>query len=359
MNDIDELKQYVIAHAHSQGMSADDYGPILDRIRDDRDGGAGSWAGEWSARARSLEDAGNPLEAVRYYTMARFPFADGDARQEAAARASVLFADWAEATPGIERLEVKTPGGRVRAWAGGLSAADPKPLLLFIGGIISTKEQWAPVLLQLAQYGMAGIVAELPGVGENELAYGLDGPSMITALLDAADGRAQTDRTYALALSFSGHLALRTALGEPRIRGVVGAGAPIHDFFTDRQWQLTVPRVTTDTLAHLTRTEPGEVYERIRDWALTDDELHALQIPVAHLTSGRDEIIPASDTERLRRAVSRIDIRVHDDVHGSPGHFAQTRIWTVLSILRMVGGLEEQERQLAAALSAAEGPSPA
>jgi hypothetical protein len=28
----------------------------------------------------------------------------------------------------------------------------------------------------------------------------------------------------------------------------------------------------------------------------------------------------------------------HDDVHGSPRHFAQTRLWTLLSVLRMRGG---------------------
>jgi hypothetical protein len=99
--------------------------------------------------------------------MAHFPHPDGDARAEARQQhAQKAFARWVADFPAVTTPEVPSPEGTVRAYAGGLSATDPKPLPLMCGGIISLKEQWAPVLLQLAEYGLAGAVTEMPGVGE-------------------------------------------------------------------------------------------------------------------------------------------------------------------------------------------------
>ncbi|AXI80207.1 alpha/beta hydrolase [Peterkaempfera bronchialis] len=351
-NDLAELKQFVVAQATSQGITPEQYGAVLDGVADDGDGGPGSWVRGWTEAGERLEREGRLLEAGRFYTMARFPYPSGSARREAEERARAVFSRWASGFPGIERLEVPTPAGPVAAWAGGLSVEDPKPLLLMSGGIISLKEQWAPVLLQLAEFGLAGVVTEMPGVGENPLPYDLSAPALLPAVLDAVAGRADTSRTYALALSFSGNLALHAALGDRRIRGIVGAGLPVHDFFTDRAWRATVPRVTVDTLAHLARTGPDRVFEELAPLALDHRRLSAVDIPVALVASARDEIIPPSDTERLRRSVRSLRLRVHDDVHGSPGHFPQTRLWTLLSVLRMTGDRLPQRLALAAQLRA-------
>ncbi|AKJ08824.1 hydrolase superfamily dihydrolipoamide acyltransferase-like protein [Streptomyces incarnatus] len=354
MNDLDELKQYAIAQARSQAVDDAALRPLLDAIRTDEDGTAGSWVHEWTRAAQRLEEQGRLLEAVRFHTLARFPFPDGAARRRAQERAAAVFTCWAEQFPQLSRLDVPTPHGPVRVWATGLDPARPRPLLLISGGIISTKEQWAPVLLELAAFDLAGVVVELPGVGENPLRYDADSHRLLSWVLDAVGDRADTSRTYALALSFSGHLALRAALTDRRLRGVVGAGLPVRDFFTDRRWQAKVPRVTVDTLAHLLGTAPHEVFDTIRDWGLAEDELRSLDIEVAHVTSLRDEIIPPSDSELLRRALPSADIRVHDDVHGSPAHFPETRLFTLLSVLRMRGGAPETVAVLQERLTAAE-----
>ncbi|MFC9295705.1 alpha/beta hydrolase [Streptomyces sp. NPDC057011] len=342
MNDIAELKNFVVAHTRSQGLPPEHYDALLARIGHDGDGTPGSWVAEWSAEAARLADGGRLLEASVHYNMARFPFVDGAARAAALESCTAAFAGWAADFPAIRRLDVELPAGRIRCWTTGLDAEVPRPLLVMTGGIVSIKEQWAPVLLQLGQLGFAGVVTEMPGVGENTLPYDADSHRMFSAVLDAVGDRADTSRTFALALSFSGHLALRAALSDDRIRGVVGAGAPLHDFFTDTEWQRSVPRVTTDTLAHLARTTPGEVYGVIKGWALAPEELAALRIPVAHVTSQRDEIIPPGDARLLRERVRSVRLLEHDDVHGSPRFFAQTRLWTLLSVLRMRGGYGDQ-----------------
>ncbi|MFH9674953.1 alpha/beta hydrolase [Streptomyces sp. NPDC017405] len=350
-NDIEELKQYVVAHARSQRMPPGHFESLLGRIHDDGEGTEGSWVREWTLAAERLERDGRLMEACQHYNMARFPYVDGPARQKAHERCVTTFDQWRASVPGLEALEVTLPEGRIRAWTAGLSATDPRPLLVMCGGIVSIKEQWAAVLTLVRSYGMAGVVLEMPGVGENTLCYAHDSHRMFSAVLDAVAPRADVRHTYALALSFSGHLALRAALVDDRIKAVIGAGAPVHDFFTEPRWQRTVPKVTVDTIAHLSGTKPDAVFDHIRGWALSDAELAALDIPVCYVASRRDEIIPRSDVLRLKRQVRRFRMTEHDDVHGSPDHFAETQLWMLLSLLRARGVLNKQRVSLAYALT--------
>jgi len=151
-----------------------------------------------------------------------------------------------------------------------------------------------------------------------------------------------------MAASFSGHLALRCALSDSRIRGVVTIGAPVSAFFTDQEWQRQLPRVTADTLAHLTGLDFAQLSRQLPAWALTEAQLEALRIPVAYLASARDEIIPPQEARLLRAHVSKLSMAVNDDVHASPGHITETRLWSALSLLRMSGAGGAQRAVLAA-----------
>ncbi len=337
MNDVDELRRYVLVHARAQGIPAAQYGAVLSRVRtDDDDDRPGSWVGEWSRLAESLEAAGRIVEASRCYGMARFPFAGDPAREQAAKRAAELFDRWRAGRAGIEPLDVQVGDGRMRCWASGLSAGERRPLLLVMGGIVTPKEQWGPMLTAVGRFGMAGVVAEMPGVGENTVPYGPDSWKMISALLDRVSDLADTGQTYAMALSFSGHLALRCAVEDPRLRGIVTAGAPIARFFVDRAWQATLPALTVDTLAHLTGAPASTLPDRLPGLALSAEHLAALDIPVHYLASLRDEIIPPGELDELR-ALPSLRLVTNDDVHGSPSHTTETRLWAVLSVLRMRG----------------------
>lgn len=340
MNDIDELKQFVLVHAKAQNIPPTHYTELLDRIDNDEDGASGSWAREWSRGAARLAADGKLLDACRDYNMARFPYVDGPARGRALVHCVDTFTRWAAEQPDLERLDLDLPGGRVGCWASGLADGPKgvrKPLLLVTGGIVSIKEQWAPVLLMARRLGMAGVVTEMPGVGENTLAYDGDSWRILSHVLDAVGDRADVSRTYAVALSFSGHLALRCAVDDRRIRGIATAGAPVSAFFTDAAWQRGLPRVTLDTLAHLTGAKVENLHPHLADWALTADQLSSLDIPVAYTVSLRDEIIPAADPELLRAHVRDLSLNTYDDVHGSPRHVAETRLWIIVSVLRMMG----------------------
>ncbi|AXK32423.1 alpha/beta hydrolase [Streptomyces armeniacus] len=350
MNDLAELKQFVIVHARSQKIKG--YRELLARIRTDAGDGTGSWAGEWTRAGDALRDGGRHLEACRHYAMARFPYVDGPGRQRAQDSCAEAFDVWRAAHPGVERLDLDLPDGRVRCWTSGLSAAEPRPLLVVMGGIVSVKEQWGPVLARIGRLGMAGVVTELPGVGENTLRYGGKSWQMLSSVLDAVGERADVSQTYAMTLSFSGHMALRCAVDDSRIRGVVTTGAPVSEFFTDAAWQDRIPRVTVDTLAHMSGREPADVRGGLAELALTDGQLAALDIPLRYVASSRDEIIPAAEAATLPRRVKDVRLLVHDDVHGSPRHVAETQLWCLRSLFEIRGVRGPQSAALGLLLGA-------
>jgi hypothetical protein len=352
MNDLDELRRHVLGHARVQDMAGAEYEAVLSRITNDDGDTPGSWVAEWTRTGEGLAREGKHLEALRHFNIARFPYVDGPARAAALNRAIQAFDRWRRAVPGIERLDVDLPGGRVRCWTAGLSGGGNRPLLLMMGGIVTIKEQYAPLLAQAEQLDLAGVVTEIPGAGENTLRYDADSPAMVSAVLDAIADRTDVSRTYAIALSFAGHLVLRAALADGRIRGVVTTGAPIGAFFTDAAWQARLPKLTRDTLAHVTGTAPDAVGAHIRGWELTAGQIAALDIPIAYVASTRDEIVPPADLVRLRGYARHLDMIEKDDVHGAPGHVDEVRLWTLLSALRMCGDRPAQAATLEAALGA-------
>lgn len=347
-NDLDELKEFARLHAKGQGMKARRLERILARIRTDEPGAADSWARVWSGEARAMAARGKPVQACQYYTLARFPHHGDDDRIAAQRGVVESFDAWRGSRGrGIEKLEFTTPDGTFAAWAAGLDAPDPLPLLVVMGGIVSVKEQWAQLLPRFAKLGFATVVAEMPGVGENTLPYGPDSWRLLGFLLDQLKGRAQERNVSLLTLSFSGHLALRAAAHDERIGRILTVGAPITRFFTDEGWWARVPQITKDTLVALTG-QPSEaaLAEAFRHgWALTPEELRAVRVPVRYVVSARDEIIPGGERAFLAEHLADVGFLEFDDVHGSPAHLGELRLWLLLQLLR-TNGIEDKRTKV-------------
>lgn len=322
-----ELRELAPLHARAQGIPAARCRALLARIGTAHGDGPDSWPAVWSRAGDQLAARGRHLAAARHYALARFPYVDGPARERAQRLAVRSFDRWRTTRPGIERVEVAHRGGRFAAWAAGLSTRRPRPLILVCGGIVSVKEQWAPLLARAEALGTAVAVTELPGVGENTLPYDAAAPAMVTALLDALAGRADVRRTSAVALSFGGHLALRAALGDPRIAGVATVGAPVRHFFTDSLGRPGLPATTLRTLARLTGHPEDGLAVALGNWALDDAELAALErLPVTYVAALRDRIVPLSDAAvLLRDARAPRQVLFADDEHGTPARLARVR----------------------------------
>lgn len=348
MDHLEELKEFARLHAKGQGMKAGRLERVLAGIRNDTPGAADSWARVWSVEAGRLAERGKSVEACRDYALARFPH-HGDPERVAAQRGVVeSFDAWrAKRARGIEKLDFSHEQGTFSAWATGLDGAEPRPLLLVMGGIVSVKEQWAQLLPRFAKLGFAAVVTEMPGVGENTLPYGPDSWRFLSFLLDRLGGRALDVNVSLLTLSFSGHLALRAAARDERIGRILTVGAPISNFFTDEHWWPRVPQITKDTLVALTR-EPGEaaLAESLHHgWALDPDELRAVKVPVRYVVSARDEIIPGTERMLLGEHLPDVGFIEFDDVHGSPAHLGELRLWLLLNLLR-TNGVEDRRTRL-------------
>lgn len=331
---LDELRDLVLLHARAQGIRTSACRALLARV-DRADGtGPGSWVHEWSRAGERLAAGGRHLDACRHFTLARFPCADSPERAEAGRRCVSSFDDWRRGR-GIDRFELDLPDGRVACWTNGLAPGSARPLLLVMGGIVSVKEQWAQFLLTAGRLGMAAVATEMPGVGENTLTYRTDSWRMVPTLLDALGERAPVDQTYALALSFSGQMAIRAALHDPRLRGVATVGAPVRAVFGDPDVVAALPATTLRALEHLTGRPGTDLPGRLAGLALTTDELGRLDIPVAYVRSRRDEIVPGAEPDLLARHVRGFTQIEFDDVHGSPAHLADTRLWIARALLGM------------------------
>lgn len=335
VNHLEELKEFARLHARSQGMDPQHTTRLLGRITNDTDGDPASWTSVWTGAGRAAAADGELLSACSHFALARFPHHGDPARQEAQRLGVETFDTWRQEQRDIERVELKLPDGEVACWASGLDAARPRPLLVVMGGIVSVKEQWARLLPLLRRLGFAAVVTEFPGVGENTTAYRPDSWRLLTELMDRLAGRADTSDTSMLTLSFSGHLALRAAAEDPRIRRVLTVGAPVAEFFTDETWWPKVPGITADTLVRLTESAGrDELRATLAEFALTAGQLRDVRVPVRYVASARDEIIPASDQRLLLGTAPDVRVKVFDDVHGSPAHLGAMRRWLIGSLLR-------------------------
>jgi pimeloyl-ACP methyl ester carboxylesterase len=319
-------------------MTGEQCRKILDCVSRTGDDEPGSWSAAWLDAGDEALQAGDPLNACRRYNLARFPFPETAGQRAAAHRCVAAFEQWRQTQRGIERRELRLLGEKVPVWASGLDTTARKPLLLVLGGIVSIKEQWAQFLVSARKLGMAVVVAEMPGVGENPLRYQADSENMLAALADAVAELTPIEGVYAVAMSFGGTMAMRWAAVDPRVRGVVTVGAPVSGFFTDRaRWQR-VPETTKRTLAHVTGLPAGKLPHALPEFGMTPDQLRKVAIPVHYVRSKRDEIVPAGDSDLLAAALPRFSRIDFNDVHGSPAHLTDTKLWIVRSLLDMNAG---------------------
>jgi hypothetical protein len=337
-----ELAELVLLHARAQGIAPDTCRRVIASVDTAEPVGAdgterGTWTWVWSSLARQYAAAGRPLEASRYYNLARFPHGGDEPRRRAAAACVHAFDTWRRRTGMIERLELDLPGGRVACWTAGLGAGRPRPLLVVMGGIVSPKEQWAPFLLAARRLDMPVLVTEMPSVGENTLVYGPAATDMLPQVLDRLGPATCAPGVHVVGLSFAGHLAMAAARHDPRIRGVLTVGAPVSRVFADPATWARLPRTTTATLAHLTRTEPGRTQRVLAPMALRPADLAALDIPVRYVASRRDEIVSRREWELLAEHVADMEWIEFDDVHGSPAHLIDTRLWLLRHVLLLRG----------------------
>ena len=332
MHDIDELRQYIVLHARAQRIPERVLRTVLADARDDS-AGPRSWTAAWSAQAEHAEAHGKHLLASGCYGLARFPYIDSPARARAHRECIAAFDRWRSTQGGMQRRTVARTDGTFIYYLQPPARAG-QPLLLVLGGIVSLKEQWAPLVPLARRLGFGVAVTEMPGVGENTTRYTPDSWRQLPALIDDASQVLDASRCLVAGLSFGGHLAVTAALHDPRIRGIVTVGAPLTAFFTPAQCP-SLPELTRTTLVHLTGIPPTDLPGALPQWALRPHDLQRLTVPVRYVASRRDEIVGPADVADLLRWVPDARCRTFDDVHGAPDHVRASRMYLIYSLLGM------------------------
>lgn len=326
---LQELKNFALLHCEAQQLKTEWVRQVLGKVTHAEGDEAGSWCAEWCRLAQRQEQQQNWAEATKLFNMARFPFAESEMQRKAHADCIENFGkSMKKARVKIETLS--PDDGTFKAYATGLDK--DWPVLVVCGGIVSIKEQWQRFLLLAERLRLCVVATEMPGVGENTLRYTPATWTQFSQILDALEGRADTHQCHLMAMSFSGHLALRAAAADVRIRGITTVGAPIASFF--REYNTTsVPKVTRRTLSHLTDLTQESLFIQIRDWQIGAGEMPRLTIPIHYLQSENDEIIPSSEVLSLNALAS--DVRVYrlPDVHGSPNNMHLVASWALASIM--------------------------
>lgn len=332
MLDLQELQGLVRLHAKAQGVRTRTTESVLSAVQRSEGLGPGAWAYEWCRAGDLAVYQGKTLEAVHLYNLGRFPFVDCLGRAMALERCVFTFQQWKKKQGNVVQLDIEHEGHRVSSYASNLGR-DRDALILVIGGIVSPKEQWAAFLDMAPRMQCSVVVVDFPGVGTNPLQLHASSSEWIGAVLDALRPFAQVDHTYAVGLSFGGHLLLQRALEDHRIRGITTIGAPIARFFQDPDWWQRVPTTTKLTLEHVTRLKAEPLWNMLNTLALSTNDLKRLRVPVTYIASLRDEIIPPDDWHAVASCVPHATLQAYDDVHGAPGHIDLIRKDIPLSIL--------------------------
>ncbi|MGA8119792.1 alpha/beta hydrolase [Rouxiella badensis] len=326
---LEELKNFVLLHCEAQQLKPGGVKEILKRITHAEGSEAGSWTAEWCRVALQMEQLQNWSDAAKLYNLARFPFVENEMQQTAHDACIENFEkSMAQAKVKFETLVLAE--GAFKAYATGLDKN--WPVVVVCGGIISIKEQWARFLLMAKRLKLCVVVTEMPGVGENTLRYTPETWTLFSQILDALQGRADTQQCHLMALSFSGHLALLAAAKDSRIRGITTVGAPVASFF--RQYNSTaVPLATRRTLSHLTGLTRESLFIQMPDWQIILNDAPKLAIPVHYLQSEYDEIIPSSEIQSLKKIAADARVYCLADVHGSPNNMHLVAPWVLASIM--------------------------
>lgn len=333
MDYLDEVKNLVLLHARAQGMSPRRCRSTLSSITTLNDGDGG-WADVWVDAGTALAEAGKHRDAVQCLNLARFPFASTPGQKQAYKGCTSQFAAWAAEIDGMEKLGASIDGTNVPVWFRGLPIDAPAPLLLVIGGIVSPKEQWSDILVSARVLGMAVVIVDFPGVGENSTRYTGASSALISAVVDTVAARMMIDGVHALAMSFGGTLVLRAATTDPRIRSIVTVGAPVRYLFGAASLAGELPTTTVRTLEHVTGAQGSDLESTLAQCALDDRELDRIKIPVLYIRSSRDEITPAAESQLLLDRLVGSRVVEFDDVHGSPAHMTAVRLLTIGALTR-------------------------
>lgn len=200
------------------------------------------WVPAWREVARRHEERGDELEASgdvqgarraylqakTYYSIARFPDAITPAKAEVSAACSRAYLKaCAHLDPPLEVVDIPHGGTTFRAHFRAPAQGGPHPAILVMCGSDVFKEDRGWAGERAMEQGMASLVMDAPGTGENPVPWAPESVSAWVTAVDWLASRPEVDggRIGAFGISRGGYSVMQLAGTYPeRVRAVVANG---------------------------------------------------------------------------------------------------------------------------------------
>jgi 2,6-dihydroxypseudooxynicotine hydrolase len=293
----------------ANGIDYNDFQATTARVAHWRD-----WCGEWARTAalheRLAEEAmarGSPLSAADAYVRAalchhfgKFVFFDDMDAAHAASAATVENYGKALAllSPPGERVRIPYGDTTLPGYLRMPEGVSRPPVVFFICGLDSVKEEMHTFEPLFHQRGMATLTLDGPGQGESTalpIEPAFEKPA--SAVVDFLGGRSDIDgsRIGAIGVSLGGYYVARAAAYETRLTCAVSAGGPY-------DWGVVLPTMPaiSQQAFRVHSHSPDQATAETRAKALTmAGAAEKIAMPFAIVFGKKDRLIPFQQAERL------------------------------------------------------------
>jgi pimeloyl-ACP methyl ester carboxylesterase len=266
-------------------------------------------AGQFTQDGDSAAALGAWRQAYDYCHIARYPYADTDAKRKAHAAAVSYFRRASEQADSIQHITIGCPAGPIEAVLQHPGQPGPVPLIIGVGGLDVWKEEMISVVaVPYVAAGFAVLALDGPGTGDSPFPMSTAADVMWDAVLDWADSRPDFSACRAiLGTSLGGYWATRVAhTHASRLTAAINHGGPAHYTFSSEWFDFWVDRGEypvgfAAAFRTITRSaDASELTARFSELSLLDSGVLELQSAPLLLVNGRhDRTIDPRDMELL------------------------------------------------------------
>lgn len=300
IDDLDELRGVVET---LQGTTEDVWIPVWEAagLRHEEEGDRLASEGDGPGARRAY------LQAKTYYAIGRFPGEITAEKTRISERCRVAYMKAAAyLDPPLEVVEVPHEGRSIRAHFRSPTSEAPVPAVLIMCGADVFKEDrgWAGDLA--LEHGMASLVMDAPGTGENPFPWAPESVSAWVAAVDYLQTRTEVDseRIGAFGISRGGYSVMQLAGTIPdRIKAVVAnAGHPFGYHMSDAEMDEFVEHANrraswkfgaADGPPSFPPTTRQQEEEKFSQWALSElGILDRINQPVLMINGKLDHLAP-------------------------------------------------------------------
>ncbi len=200
--------------------------------------------------------------------------------------------------PPAESVSIPFEGVQLPAFLRLPRGASRPPVVLFISGLDSTKEEHTTFEDVLLRRGLATLTFDGPGQGEvwERMPARVDWERAASAAVDFVETRADLARTRvgALGVSMGGYLAPRCAALEPRIRAAAAIGGRFDQADRDYDDPLHTPR-----LLHFWNAPDTAALRRALEAATLEGVIQRMDRPLLVVHGDRDTLAPTASARLI------------------------------------------------------------